>query len=79
MDATNCENCGAPDQSTTTECKYCGHQPTVQADPVQPTAKASTPENVVQVQGEISHFKLLLTSLLVGWAVMALTRMMMGG
>lgn len=77
MEMIKCTNCGAPDQSAVTECTYCGHQPPVrQAEPAQ---AAATPENVIRLQGEISQFKLILTSIVVGLGINFIARIMFGG
>jgi len=77
METNNCINCGAPEQSLTEECKYCGHQPPVAEAPEPERAAAAT--QAVQIEGEISRFKLGLTSLFVGGIVMVIGQIIMGG
>jgi len=77
VETANCVNCGAPDQSLVAECQYCGHQPPVPTSetPVQEVSR----DNVIPFQGEMSQFKLILSSVVFGVLVSVVARMLMGG
>ena len=76
MEKKTCIQCGAPDQDPGQECTYCGHRPA----PVRQSAPEQNPaaDNIVQLQGEISRFKVFIGSVGVYFLIQVIGQMIGG-